>query len=69
MGNNNDIENIPEEKTYFCSELTASAHKVLGVLPKDVPASQYWPSTFTKSSSFLNNKLVAKDSGGFYEDL
>ena len=27
------------QKAFFCSELTAAAHKVLDVLPKAVPAS------------------------------
>lgn len=35
----NDIENIGDDKTYFCSELVASAYKCLGILPSDVPAS------------------------------
>lgn len=68
-GHNNDTENIPDSKTYFCSELTAAAHKVLNILPKEVPASQYWPSTFTKSTSYLNSQLVSKTSGAYYEDL
>ena len=64
-----ETSNIPEQKTFFCSELTAAAHKVLDVLPKEVPASQYWPSTFCQPSSYLNNRLVAKESDAYYEDL
>ena len=64
-----DINNIPAQKTYFCSELVAACHKVLGVLPAEVPAGQYWPSTFTKPSMHLNNNLVAKGSDAYYEDL
>ena len=64
-----DTENIHENKTYFCSELVAACHKVLDVLPKDVPSSQYWPSTFTKPSAYMNNKLVAKGSDAYYEDM
>jgi hypothetical protein len=35
----NDSENISEDKSYFCSELVASAYKCLGLLPKQVAAS------------------------------
>ena len=34
-----DAENIKEDKSYFCSELVASAYKCLGLLPKDISAS------------------------------
>ena len=64
-----DTENIPDKKTYFCSELVAACHKVLDVLPKEVPSSQYWPSTFTKPSAYINNNLVAKNSDAYYEDM
>jgi hypothetical protein len=42
----NDCDNIKGDKSYFCSELVASAYKCLGILPKDISASQYWPGTF-----------------------
>ena len=64
-----DTENISEEKTYFCSELVAACHKVLDVLPKDVPSSQYWPSTFTKPTAYLNNNVVVPGADAYYEDL
>jgi hypothetical protein len=35
----NDAENIREDKSYFCSELVASAYKALGLLPKDISAT------------------------------
>ena len=35
----NDAENISEDKSYFCSELIASAYKCLGLLPKEVSAT------------------------------
>lgn len=35
----NDAENIRDDKSYFCSELVASAYKCLGILPKDISAS------------------------------
>ena len=50
-----DPENIPDAKTYFCSEILAACHKLLGVLPMDVASSQYWPSTFTQPSAYINN--------------
>lgn len=34
-------------ENYFCSELIAEAYKCLGLLPKDVPASKYWPGFFS----------------------
>lgn len=45
----NDAENIHGEKTYFCSELVASAYKCMGILPKEISASQYWPGSFSNS--------------------
>ena len=42
-----DSENINDDKSYFCSELVASAYKCLGLLPKDISASQYWPGNFS----------------------
>ncbi len=42
----NDAENIKENKTYFCSELVASAYKCIGLLDKQVSATQYWPGNF-----------------------
>ena len=41
----NDAEDT--DKSYFCSELVASAYKRLGLLPKEVSASQYWPGSFS----------------------
>jgi hypothetical protein len=35
----NDSENIKADKTYFCSELVASAYKCMGILPKEMSAS------------------------------
>ena len=34
-----DAENIKDDKSYFCSELVASAYKCLGLLPREVSAS------------------------------
>ena len=37
----NDAENLTEsdDKSYFCSELVASAYKCLGLLPKEISGS------------------------------
>ena len=35
----NDSDNIKEDKSYFCSELVASAYKRMGLLPRDISAS------------------------------
>lgn len=64
-----DTATMPEKKTFFCSELVAACHKVLGVLPKEIPSSKFWPSTFTKPTAFLNNEVIAKTGEGYYEDL
>ena len=31
-----------ENRTFFCSELVAAAYKVLGILPGELAASQYY---------------------------
>ena len=64
-----DTDNIPDEKTFFCSELVASCHKVLGIIPKEVPSSCFWPSTFTKPSAYINDTVVIKGGDNYYEDL
>ena len=35
-----------ENEGYFCSELVASSYKKAGLLPKEIPASNYWPGNF-----------------------
>lgn len=42
-----------ENKTFFCSELVAAAYKVLGILPKEVAASQYYPGKIKKITKIL----------------
>ena len=42
-------------RTFFCSELVAASYKRLGILPKNVSASQYFPGTF---SALRNLKLL-----------
>lgn len=34
-------------RTFFCSELVAAAYKRLGLLPKNVSSTQYWPGSFS----------------------
>ncbi len=38
----NETENY-EKRTFFCSELVATAYKYLGLLPKEISATQYFP--------------------------
>ena len=38
-----------ENRTFFCSELVAAAYKVLGILPGELAASQYYPGFYIKS--------------------
>ena len=38
---------IKDDKTYFCSELVASAFKRLGILDSELAASKYWPGHFS----------------------
>ena len=44
-------EVIKDDKTYFCSELVASAYKRLGLLDKELAASKYWPGDFSQEDS------------------
>ena len=44
---NDSVENLHENKGYFCSELIASSYKTLGILPKHIKSAQYWPVTFS----------------------
>ena len=39
-------ENIPEYDSYFCSELVAAAYQSMGLLGRELPASDYWPRSF-----------------------
>ena len=41
------VENLHENKGFFCSELIATAYKTIGVLPKHISSAQYWPGTFS----------------------
>ena len=44
------VENLQDNKTFFCSELIAACLKVIGLLPKDICCAQYWPGTFSSDS-------------------
>ena len=44
---NDNSEQIKDSKTYFCSELVATAYKRVGILDKDIAASKYWPGDFS----------------------
>lgn len=37
-----------DESSLFCSELTAASYKAAGLLPPDLPSSEYVPSDFTR---------------------
>jgi hypothetical protein len=51
------IENLRDDKSFFCSELVASAYKCLGLLPKKIASSHYWPGSFS-----TENKLDLLDN-------
>src|SRR5690349_4423686 len=35
------------EQNFFCSELVASTYKAMGLLPKNISSSSYWPGDFS----------------------
>jgi len=49
--NRDAAEDIKETKSYFWSELVASAFKRIGLLPPELSATQYWPNNFSVNSS------------------
>ncbi|CAG9317557.1 unnamed protein product [Blepharisma stoltei] len=48
-----------EEDGYFCSELVASAYRVMGLVPNNVSTSKYWPGDFSekKTLDLVNAQL------------
>jgi uncharacterized protein YycO len=54
--NRDGAEEIKENKSYFCSELIASAYKRIGLLPEDISATQYWPGSFAADANMVLNK-------------
>ena len=39
-------EQVEDKRNFFCSELVASSFKLMGLLPKKVSSTQYWPGSF-----------------------
>ncbi len=58
------VENLHENKGYFCSELIASAYKTLGLLPRHISSAQYWPGTFS-----AEGKLKLEKGARFGDEL
>lgn len=54
---------IPEDKSYFCSELVASLYKYLGLLPTEISSSNYWPGSFSTETSLklLKNAYLSPE--------
>lgn len=44
---------VMESKSYFCSELVATAYKRLGLLDIENASSSYWPGEFSQESTNL----------------
>lgn len=42
-----------EQQGFFCSELVASAYKVLGVLPQHPASNKYWPGDFSSEHNLI----------------
>ncbi len=51
FGSKTSISNNATSDSYFCSELVASAYKLLGYLPEDVPSNNYLPAMFAQTYS------------------
>jgi len=49
---------VGSERTFFCSELVATAFKRMGLLPSEKAASQYWPGCFTSEGGAEFNEGV-----------
>lgn len=37
--------------SFFCSQLVAAAYKHVGILPKELSTTQYWPVTFSQKQN------------------
>jgi len=46
----NSVENMNDDKSFFCSELIGACYKTIGILPKEICCAQYWPGTFSTDS-------------------
>ena len=63
--NKEDLNDLDEDKSYFCSELAAHSYKMLGLLPQDIPASRYWPGSFSsekKELPLLDNAELGEET-------
>lgn len=44
-------DHIKDSKSFFCSELVATALKRVGLLDPNLAASKYWPGEFSQESN------------------
>ena len=58
--NTDSVENMHDNKTFFCSELIGACYKALRILPSNICCSQYWPGTFSTDSKLelLNEAML-----------
>ena len=52
------VEKLEADKSFFCSELVASAYKRIGILDPDKAASSYWPGDFSTEKKSNEVKLL-----------
>ena len=57
------VENLSADKSFFCSELVASAYKCLGLLPKNIASCHYWPGSFS-----TENKLELQEQASLGDE-
>lgn len=60
-------EKIKEDKTFFCSELIATAFKRCGLMENKKAASRYWPGDFSNEDRNKSIKLI--NGASFGEEL
>jgi len=48
---NDSVRFVSEKNGYFCSELIAAIYKVIGLLPRHIKSSQYFPGSFSAESN------------------
>ncbi len=51
-------ENEHDYESYFCSELVAAAYQSMGLLSKELPASDYWPRSFESDKDSKGRKRL-----------
>ncbi len=59
---------IKESKSFFCSELVATALKRLGLLDPIRAASKYWPGEFSQESSGSNGEVKLLNGARFGDE-